>query len=193
MACIRCDRKDVTDFTHQGKLCPLCFTKEIELRIRRSIRKDGSIKPNMKLILTHPLIDLMIRRVIKYPIQTISIDKIPKLELKTVKNLLADHKADRLLIPWTLKDEAASILSHYTQSFDNDMDESIVKFFKAVKLDEVVMYAKLNKRNFKPVYSSVFDDNILRLENGLTGSEFSLIKSHEALSSILKDSQYLCK
>lgn len=101
-----------------------------------------------------------------------------------LKKLLQD--ADKVLIPWNMQDEVSSYLESILLKKMHFNNEKVVKFFKPVMREEICEYARLLKISWKSPFKWDLRMNVARLENGLRGTQFSILKASEKLSEILK-------
>jgi hypothetical protein len=149
--CLRCKRRALRDTAAQ-KLCGRCFTALIERRVRRSISKLEF--PSKIVLLNDNSLEAAV---------TLRIAR--KLFRKEI--IISDKKTKNAIVPWSADKEAAEILENMLL---NKKRNNGIKILKNVLREELKLYAKINKLNYK----------VERNKN--TGNTIELIKELEKLS-----------
>jgi len=181
MACIKCKKTKNEHIKHLGgSLCPSCFSKIIEKRVRKSLRENNWIKPKDSVIaIDNETIKAktgihILKTIFKNTPLKINIKKgnIP-LPSKTVK------KRSKIVIPWTADDE----IEQFLDALFNNQKISKNKYIKLlinISDEELQLYAKANKIKGKKEKKSFLGKNLDELEKRYPGSKLGLLKSIQA-------------
>ena len=156
-------------------MCPSCFSKIIEKRVRKSLREHNWIKPKDKVL----VIDdgtlkakagvFLLKPIFKNKPFDITFKKSPIPE----KN---PKKYAKVLIPKNLDDIAEEYLDNL---FNNKKTKacSFIAYLSCVSDDEIVIFAKINNIQGKKPAKTMLGKMLDALEEKYPGSKFGLIKS----------------
>jgi len=192
MECIKCSQKSSISMKHLGELCKTCFVEVIEKRVRKELRTKNPLKKNNKIVIINnaskesAVSEYLLKKIIKGLPVDITIKKSSKLNLpsKTVQ------KYDKIIIPWSLEDEAAEFLELlFNKTPITKFSKKSIKLLKVLSEEEITMYTKIKKLKYnkqskkkKSKVKIILDT----LEKKYHGYKFSLLNSTRNIKGILR-------
>lgn len=187
--CIKCKKsKRLVNLAHIKDVCNSCFAKIIEKRIRKYIRINKIFKKNDRIFIIDDLSFFLVKNIIKDLPVEISLKNmdIEDLSKKAVKNKLKKDKINKIVIPWTLEDEANIFLNNLFAKKNNKLNKKYIKLLISITDKEAGLFAKINKIDFKENKKNNDIKNMLdALEQKYPETKFSLLRSIEQMKKIL--------
>jgi len=166
MKCNKCK-----NIAYENGLCKSCFSRYIERKIRKELRVNQLIRKNDTLIITDPLCEHIIKRILKdMPIKILKRGKGKKV------------------LPWTIDDECHHFMSLFlaNKSLKDLGHGKDIKLFLSLREAEACAYAKA--KGFK--FSKRKKDTIMKvldeLEKKHTQTKYSLLRSINDIKDALK-------
>lgn len=188
--CIKCKKsKALVNLPHIKNLCNNCFTKIIEKRIRKYVRINKIFRKNDKILVIDDLSFFLVKSIIKdLPakifLKNMGIDDLSK---STVKNKIKKEKINKIIIPWTIEDEANLFLNNLFSKKNKKINKKFIKLLMTITDKEAGLFAKINKLNFKENKKNKDIKNMLdSIEEKYPETKFSLLKSIKQMKEITK-------
>jgi len=199
MKCIKCNRKSQSNFRHIGPLCRECFLKVIEKRLRKDIRAAKSIQKNDKILLINNeskeyyVGEFLLKSIIKQLPVKIYVKKSKSLKMPQK----ISKKYDKIIIPWSLDDEAEEFLNNIVGKNQNKSKKSAeskkeIRILKNISEEEIEFFAKIKKFKYKSAETktkaaksrSKTKKMLDELEKRYPGYKFSLLNSIKQVKSL---------
>lgn len=186
MKCIKCTKKSEIKLGHIGDTCKSCFLKIAEKRVRKQLRINSQIKKNDKILFINNgskefyVGEYLFKKIIKGLPVKITTKKSSKLNISAKKH-------SKIIIPWSLDDEAEQFLNFvFNKKKQSRFSKKTIKLLKCLSEEEIEMFAKIKKFKYKkpktkqkPKIRQMLD----LLEQRYPGYKFSLLNSIKSLSS----------
>ncbi|MBN2111570.1 hypothetical protein JW707_00570 [Candidatus Woesearchaeota archaeon] len=184
MKCFKCGRQAVASFRQIGSLCENHFLELIEKRVRKDMRTKRLIRKNDRILLINNESKeyhtgyYLLKRIIK--------DLPVKIETRKTSNLAASSKKhNKIIIPWSLDDEAEEFLNMvFSKKKPKKFSKKTIKLLKNVTEEEIEIFAKIKKfkcrKQAKPRIKKMLDE----LEKRYPGYKFSLLNSIKQMKEL---------
>jgi tRNA(Ile)-lysidine synthase TilS/MesJ len=186
MGCIKCSKKaEITNLKHIGPACRSCFLKIIEKRVRKGLRTKKLIKKNDRIL----LIDNGSKeaKAGEFLLKSIIKDLPVKIDAKKAKKISSTKKYDKIIMPWSLDDEAEQFLSMvFNKKKHAKYAKKAVKLLKSLSEEEIEQFAKIKRFKYKKKQRSKTKQMLDKLEKRYPGYKFSLLNSIKQLNKTTK-------
>ena len=184
MECIKCRKKAGISLRHIGSVCKSCFLKIVEKRVRKELRTKKLIRKNDRILVVdngskefavgHYLLKNIIKNL---PVKIAKIKTNKAILPKTTK------KYDKVIIPWSLDDEAEDFLNAlFNSKKQTKSSKKAIKLLMNISDEEIGLFAKIKKFKYRKRKKSKIKQMLDMLEKRYPGYKFSLLNSIKALS-----------
>jgi len=194
MQCSRCRNRAEVRLRHIRGMCRNCFSRLVIKRVKKSILPGELIKKNDKILVLDRLCLYFIERIISFPVRIIrkprSFFKIKNFDKDIFKNnvlkrFAKDKKINKIIIPWTLDQEAEGFMEHlFSDCSKKRKNAAFVRLFSKVLEKELEIFAKYKKLPFKKTAKSNVGMFLNNLEKKYAGTLFSADKSRHKIEGI---------
>ncbi len=187
--CIKCKKSNVlVNLPHIKDVCDSCFAKIIEKRVRKYIRINKIFRKNDRILIIDNLSFFLVKGIIKELPAKISLKNmdIRDLSKKAVKNKLKKDRINKVVILWTLDDEANLFLDNLFAKKNKRLNKKYIRLLVTITDKEAGLFAKINKIDFKENKKNNDIKKMLdTLEQKYPETKFSLLRSGEQMKEIL--------
>ncbi len=192
MNCENCKKGKATVKYVEKKVCNSCFSRLIEKRIRKYVRLNKFFRKNDRILIMDRFSEYLVKKIIKGLPVKIFYKEIKTQDFfnnKKIKQFAKTKKANKIVFPWTLDDEAILFLESFFNNKKTPTNLGIttkyIKLLRPVTFREVNVLARIKgfkfRQNIKtPVYNML--DNI---EKKHPQTRFSLLRSINQLCEVL--------
>ena len=184
MKCAKCKMPAKAKFKHTGNLCQNHFLELIEKRVRKGLRTQKLIKKNDKIL----FIDNKSKEyyVSNYLLKSIIKNLPVKIDTKKSKKLtLASAKHNKIIIPWSLDDEAEEFLELiFNKKQPLKFNKKALKLLGNVSEEEIELFAKIKRFKYKKTSKSKIKQMLDKMENKYPGYKFSLLNSIKQIKEL---------
>jgi len=189
-ACIKCRKINaLVNLPHIKNVCSSCFTEIIEKRIRRYVRINKIFRKNDRILVSDDLSFFLVNSIIKdLPahifLKSMNIDDLSK---SSVKRSIKKDKINKILIPWTIDDEANLFLNNLFSGRNKRLDKRYIKLLITITDKEAGLFSKINDIDFKENKKNEEIKKMLdMLEQKYPETKFSLSRSIGQMEKILR-------
>jgi hypothetical protein len=182
MKCYLC-RKNATIKQQKNRyICDNCFCRLIIKRIRKFCRLNKVFKKNDKILVIGELNKYLAKNVVeKRPVKLF-------FRARDNKDFVKKNKINKILIQWTLDDEANNfLLGLFKGAKIKKFDEKYIKFLVSITNEEAGKFAKIKKLKFK---ANKIDAFIKKLVDDLhkehPSARYTLLKNLQELAKLRK-------
>lgn len=176
MKCFLCDKKGKIKQQNNRYICDKCFSKQFEKRIRKFSRINKIFKKNDKILVIGEVNKFLVEKIVK------------DLPLKLYFDEKDEKKVDKILLEWTIDDEANDFLMNLLQKKKRKRFFSKeIKFLVVMTNEDVKEFARINKLKFK---AKKIDESVKKIIDPLhkehPSAKYTLIKNIEMLNRLTK-------
>ncbi|GEM_PF-6544967 len=164
MTCDTCATEPYFD-----KLCKVCFTGQLERRIRKDIRANAPVQKDDVLLITDPLCEAVIKGI------------IPGLPVTMTSDEHATGNAGKRVLLWSLDDEIHHFLSRFLagEEFPDLGHGKDIKLFLSLREKELEAFAQAKGFLYTPRPKDRLRELIDQFEVKHPETKFALGKSME--------------
>jgi len=183
MKCYVCSKKAKINQQKGRFICDNCFSKQFEKRVRKFTRINKIFSANSKVLVIGYVNKFLSSSIVgKLPV---SLTFRKKLDEGKVKNF------DKVLVEWTLDDEANDFLLNLFNGVPRKKFKSkYVKLLVNSTNDDVLNFARINKLKFKIGKIDVFVQKLIDdLHKEHSSAKYTLLKNINVLDKLTKKSK----
>lgn len=184
MKCRKCKTQAKANFKQTGPLCENHFIEMIEKRVRKELRTKKLIQKNDKILFINNgskeyfVSNYLLKSIIKNLPVKINAKKSSKLNLISAKH-------NKIIIPWSLDDEAEEFLEFiFNKNKPKKLSKKAIKMLKNVSDEEIELFAKIKRFKYKKTIKSKIKHMLDKLENKYPGYKFSLLNSIKQMKEL---------
>ena len=182
MKCYLCRKSANIKQQKDRYVCDNCFVRLITKRVRKFCRLNKIFKKNDRILVIGELNKYLAKNVVeKRPVKLF-------FRSKENKEFIKKNKINKVLLQWTLDDEANNfLLGLFKGQKIKKFDEKYIKFLVSITNDEALMFAKIKKLKFK---ANKMDPYIKRLIDKMhkehPSARYTLLNNIEMLNRLTK-------
>lgn len=174
MKCSLCSKKAVAKI-QKDDYCSACYTRIIDKRLRKYCRINKIFKKGDNILVIGDLAEHFVKNIIQnLPVKIKALKRLPK----------STKGYTKVVLPITMEDEICNFLD---QLFSKDFklkkqNKKTVKLFKVISEEELKVYCKINKLNFKKRNPDRYTKILDTMEKKYPQTRYSVLNSMDKMS-----------